>query len=182
MNCCRVRRPLSATAEAVIPFAANAINSFPHRKVLLLGASLAALPVGVAVPIVFRADRPPVAASSTLKCYDSGGNHEPCLTQASAPPQRPDSQTTTAPRPASWTIAALYQPESWATTELDQPAASTTSAPAAQRSSMRGKRRALALCRQRLIPCFFSTLRRGLTHIASVAASVGRPRPAREHL
>jgi hypothetical protein len=32
----------------------------------------------------------------------------------------------------------------------------------------------LAICRQRLIPCFFSTLRRRLTHIASVAAIVRR--------
>jgi hypothetical protein len=40
----------------------------------------------------------------------------------------------------------------------------------------------LAICRQRLIPCFFSALRRRLTHIASVAAIVGRARPDRERL
>jgi hypothetical protein len=40
----------------------------------------------------------------------------------------------------------------------------------------------LAICRQRLIPCFFSTLRRRLTHIASVAAVVARARPDRERL
>jgi hypothetical protein len=33
-----------------------------------------------------------------------------------------------------------------------------------------------------LIPCFFSVLRRGLTHIASAAATVGQARSAREHL
>jgi hypothetical protein len=40
----------------------------------------------------------------------------------------------------------------------------------------------LAICGRRLLPCFFSALRRGVTHIAFVAATVGQPRPAREHL
>jgi hypothetical protein len=51
-----------------------------------------------------------------------------------------------------------------------------------RRSSKPEKRLALAACRRRLIPCVFSTLRRGLTHIASVAAMIGQARPAREHL
>jgi hypothetical protein len=33
-----------------------------------------------------------------------------------------------------------------------------------------------------LLPCYFSVLRRGLTHIASVAATAGQGRSAREHL
>jgi hypothetical protein len=174
----RARRPISDTAATIIRFAANATSSVPRSKILLLGA-LAALLVVVAVPILFRVHMPPVAASSPLKCYDSAGNYKPCLMQASA---SLNDRTTEAHQPASWTTTALYQQASLATTELDQPASWATSAPAAQRSGTPGKRPALAICGQRFIPCFFSTLRRGLTRIASVAANVGRARPAREHL
>jgi hypothetical protein len=187
----RVRRAVSDVAETVIPFAAGARNSVLHGKALLFGV-FAALPAVVAAASLFRADMPPVAANSTLKCYDSAGNYEPCVTRASAPASRLNGRTTRPPQIASWTRAALYQqaswatgtrdqPESWATTALDQPA-NSTSASAARRSATPGKRSASVVCRRRLIPCFFSALRRGFTHIVSVAAAVGQGRPAREHL
>jgi hypothetical protein len=184
-----MRRPISDTAETVIPFAPNARNPVPNSKILLLG-TFAALLVLVAVPIFFRVDIPQATASSTLKCYDSAGNHEPCLMRASASPPGFDGRTTDHPhqppswittalyQPASWTTTALYQPASWATTALHQPASWTTTAPAAGRSSTPGRRAGFAVCRQRFIPCFFSALRRRLTQIASV----GRARPDRERL
>ena len=184
-----IRRSISDTAEAVIRFAPNARNSVPNSKVLLLG-TFAALLLLVAVPIFFRVDVPQATASSTLKCYDSAGNHEPCLMRASASPSRFDGRTTDHPhqppswttsalyQPASWTTTAFYQPASWATTALHQPANGTTTAPAAGRSSTPGRRAGFAVCRQRLIPCFFSALRRRLIHIASVV----RARPDRERL
>ena len=181
-----VRRSISDTAEAVISFAPHARNSVPNSKLLLLG-TFAALLVLVAVPIFFRVDIPQVTASSTLKCYDSAGNHEPCLMPS---PPRFDDRTTNHPhqppswittalyQPASWTTTALYQPASWATTALHQPASSTTTAAATGRSSAPGRHAVFATCRQRFIPCFFSALRRRLTHIASL----GRARPDRERL
>jgi hypothetical protein len=176
----RARFPVSDTAATVVRFAAGAANSVPHSKILLSGA-FAALLVVAAVPILFRVDMPPVAASSPLKCYDSAGKYEPCLTQAGTSSPRSNDRTTEAHQPASWTITALYQQASLATTESDQPANWATSAPAAaQHSGAPGKRP--ALCGQRFIPCLFSTLRRGLTRIASAAANVGRARPARDHL
>jgi hypothetical protein len=176
----RARCPVSDTAATVVRFAAGAANLVPHSKILLSGA-FAALLVVAAVPILFRVDMPPVAASSPLKCYDSAGKYEPCLTQAGAPLPRLSERTTEAHQPASWTTTALYQQASLATAEPDQPANWTTSAPAAQHSGTPGKRP--ALCGQRFIPCLFSSLRRGLTRIASAAANVGRSRPAaREHL
>jgi hypothetical protein len=177
----RARFPVSDTTAIVIRFAARAANSVPHSKILISGA-LAALLVVVAVPILFRVDMPPVAASSPLKCYDSAGKYEPCLMQAGASRPQLDDRATEAHQPANWTTTALYQQASLAPTEPDQPASWATSAPAAQRSGTPGKRPALAVCGQRFIPCFFSALRRGLTHIASAAANVGRARPAREHL
>jgi hypothetical protein len=173
-----MRRPISDTAETVIPFTPNARNSVPNSKILLLGTFVALL-VFVAVPIFFRVAIPQVTASSTLKCYDSAGNHEPCLMRASASPPRFDGRTTDHPhQPPSWITTALYQPASWATTALHQPASGTTTAPAAGRSSTPGRRAGFAICRQRLIPCFFSALRTRLTHIASL----GRARPDRERL
>jgi hypothetical protein len=186
MNGRRARRRVLDTAESVIQFAANAANWAPRTKILLLGA-FAALSVIVAVPILFQADMPPAAADSTLKCYDSAGNYAPCLTRASAAPSRSNGRTTWTIRPPTWattalyTTTALYQESSWTTPAVDQPA-NSPSAPEARRSSKPGKRLALAACGRRLIPCVFSTLRRGLTHIASVAAIMGRARPAREHL
>jgi hypothetical protein len=205
----RVRRPVSDAAETVISFAINATNSVPHSKILLLGAfaallflgAFAALLVVVAVPILSRADMPPnrtlkcydsagqyqpcvarlsradmplMQANSTLKCYDSAGQYQPCVTQARASQSRFNDRTTGADQLASWTTTALYQ--------VDLPANWATSAPVARRSSTLGKRPALATCRRRLIPCFLSTLRRGLTRIASVAETVGHARPARDHL
>src|SRR5580704_13418250 len=178
------QRPISGTAETVIPFAPNATHSVRNSKILLL-VTFAALLVLVAVPILFRADMPLVTASSTLKCYDSVGNHEPCSMRASASSPRFNGRTIDPHQPPGWTAAALYQPASWTTTTVHQPASwtttalhqpanGTTTAPAAGRSSTPGRSAGLATCRQRLIPCFFSTLRRRLTHIASVAAIVGR--------
>lgn len=178
----RVRFPVSDTAETVIPLAAGA-----HSRIPRLGA-FAALFLVVAVPI----DEPPVAANSTLKCYDSFGNFEPCVTQASTflarfnggpiGTHQPTSWTATAPyHPASWTATALYQQPSWAMTAVGQPANWTTGAPAAQPGSTPLKRPASASCRRGLLPCLFSSLRRGLTHAVAV---VGQARPAapREHL
>jgi hypothetical protein len=175
------RRILDATA-AVVRFATHAANSAPHSKLLLFGAFAASLAV-VAVPILFRVDMT-VAAGTPLKCYDSTGNYEPCVLQAGASPQPFNDRTAEDQRPASWTITALYQQASLQqaslpTAEPDQPASSTTSAPAAQHTG--GKRPASAICGH-LLPCLFSSLRRGLTRIASAAANAGRARPAREHL
>jgi hypothetical protein len=171
----QVRRPVSDTAKPIVPLAANATNSVPHSKILFLGA-FAPLVVVVAVPILFRVDMPSVA----VNCYDSAGNYEPCVTRASASPSQFNGRTTEAHQPTSWTTTALYQQAIWPTPIVDQLSNWTTSAPAARRSSTRGKRP--ATCGRRLMPCFFSALRRGLTHIASVAATVGQARPAREHL
>ncbi len=160
----RVRRPVSNTAETVVPIAANATGPVPHSKILLLGAFAASLVVG-AVPILLRAEMPSVRADSTLKCYDIAGKFEPCVAQASAPPARLSSRTAGAPQPASWTTTAPDQQESWATTVVDQPTNWNTSRPAAPRSGTRRKRSASAICRRRLIPCVLSALRRGL-HIS----------------
>ena len=183
-----MRRPISGTAETDIPLAPNATDSVPNSKILFLG-TFAVLLVLVAVPIFLRVDIPQATASSTLKCYDSAGNHEPCLMRALVAPARFDDRTTDPHQPPSWTTTALYQPASWTTAALDQPASWTapalhqpaswtTPAPAAGRSSTQGRRAGFAICRQRLIPCFFSALRRRLTHIAAVV----RARPDRERL
>jgi hypothetical protein len=213
MNGRRVRQPVLDAAATIISFAAYATKSLLRSKILLSGA-FATLLLLVAVPILFEADMPPVAADGTLKCYDGAGNHEPCVTQANAPPSRSTEPTTAAVRPPSWMTAALFQQSSWAaiaadrqsswattdgerqeslatsegdrqetaaTTEGDQPA-NSTSAPVGRHSYRWGRRQALAACRRHLIPCFFSTLRKGLTRIASAAASMAHPRPVREHL
>jgi hypothetical protein len=181
----RAGRPISDTAEIPIPFAANAANWIPRSKILFLGALPAVLAV-VAAPMLFGS---PFAANSTLKCYDSAKNNEPCLMRrASVSPERFNGQTTETHQPPSWTTSALYQPEVWVTSAVEQPASWTTSAPVARRSSTPEKvttpekGRAPATCGRRLIPCFFSALGRGLTHIASAAANAGRGRPVREHL
>jgi hypothetical protein len=186
----RARRPISDTVDILIPFAANAANWIPQSKILLLGALPALLAV-VAVPMLFES---PFAANSTLKCYDSAKNYEPCLMRASKSPERFDDRTTELHQPPSWTTSALYQQEAWVTSAVEQPASWTTSAPLARRSntpekggtpekgSTPEKGRASAACGHRLIPCFFSALGRKLTHIASAAANLGRARPARERL
>jgi hypothetical protein len=73
----RVQRAVSATVETVIRFAAKAAHSVAHGKIPLL-ATFAALLAAAAVALSFRAGVPPVAANSTLKCYDRAGNDEPC--------------------------------------------------------------------------------------------------------
>lgn len=171
--------------KTVVAFAANATNSVPHGKILISGA-FAGLLMGVAGPVLFRADVPPAAANSTLKCYDSDENYQPCIVGASASPSRfsPsrfDGQATEARRPPSWTVAALYQQENWAAIAVDQPANWPTDAPAPKHASTPPKRSASAACARRLLPCIFSSLRKGLTHLASAAANGARA-PGREHL
>jgi hypothetical protein len=176
-----VRRPVN-------PLAGSTARSAPHRKTTFLGL-FAPLLVAIAFPL-FRTDMPSVAANSTLNCYDRAGNYESCETPAGAPPSQFNGRPTEARQLASWTTAALYQqamwsitavgqPANWKTSAIDQSANLTTSAPAARRSAP-GKRS--SICGRRLIPCFFSALRRGFTRVASVAATVGQARPAKEHL
>jgi hypothetical protein len=167
-------------AATVIGFA-KATNSFPHRKILLLGA-LAALLMAASVPILSFADLPTGAATSTLKCYDSAGNSESCATRASASAPQLNGRTTASHRLPGWITTALYQEAPSAGGAVEQPANETTSAPAARRTSAPRKHVASAACSRRVIPCFFSALRRGVTHIASAAANLSQPRPAREHL
>jgi hypothetical protein len=185
----RVKHPISDKAETDIPLTDDATNSFPRSKIPYLVAS-AILLVVVAVPILFRAGMPSAAANSTLKCYDNAGDYESCVNPANAPPSRFNGRTAGPDQPPSWTTTALYQQANWPstavdqaaiwpTTALDQPANSTMSADA-RRSSAPGKRPASATCERHLIPCLFSALRKGLTHIAAV--TVGPARPAREHL
>ncbi len=133
-----------------------------------------------AVSILFRADMISVTANSTLNCYDSAGNYESCATRASAFPSRFNGRTSEPHQPASWTATALYQqatwtriasdqPANWTTDAVDQPSDRTTSAPVLRRSLSLGRHPG-------------TTLRRGFTHIASAAATLGHARPAREHL
>jgi hypothetical protein len=166
------RRPVSDTAEIIMHFAANSADLVPRRKILVLGA-FAPLLVVAAVSVFFRADVPSVEAYSTLNCYDSAGNYEPC--GASASTSQVNDRTTVIYHP-SWTATALYQQAIWPTNAVDQPENLTKSAPAARRGSTLRKRS--ATCARRLIPCLFSALRRRLTHIASV----GQTRLARERL
>ena len=103
-----------------MPVAVYATNSISHSKVVFLGA-FALLVAVAAVPISFRADRPPMKANSTLNCYDSAGNYEPCVTRASVSPSQFNEGTTEAHQPARWTTTALYQQAIWPTTAVDQP-------------------------------------------------------------
>lgn len=179
----QVRHFVSDTTKAIIPLAAKARNLILYGKILFL-AAFALLLSGIALPILFRANLPSATVNSTLNCYDSDGNYEPCVARTGASPSQFNGRTTGTHQTPSWTTTALYQqaiwstttvdqPASWTTSAVDQPENSTTSPPAARRSSTPGKRPA---CGRRLIPCFFSALRRGLTHIASVAAAVGQAR------
>jgi len=81
----RVGRLVSDAAKPIITLAAKAANSIPHRKILFLGA-FAPLLVGIAGPILFRANMPSLTANGTLNCYDSDGNYEPCITRAGVVP------------------------------------------------------------------------------------------------
>lgn len=181
-----VRRAVSVAVETIMRFAANATDSVSrlvshsHRKTLILAACAALLTVA-AGPTLFRADKPSAAGNSTLKCYDGAGNYEPCLARASASPMRLNGRTIGSQRTPTWLTTALYQEPSWATPAADQPANSTASAATAGHST-RPRRRPAFACQRHLVPCFFSALRRGVTHLASVAATAAQARPAREHL
>lgn len=157
----RVRR--SGVAEDVIAFAASAANSLSRRKMLLIGAASAVLVI-LAIPIVCGADISSAAANSALKCYDDAGKYEPCATatRASALPSRFLGQSVADHQPTSPTETARYQPVSWA-----------ASAPVARRGSAPAKRPVSSICGRHFIPCFFSTLRKGVTHMASLAAMHG---------
>jgi len=172
----QLRRAVSDAGKTAFLFAAK-INSVPHHKILF-GALVALLVVG-AVPLLFRADTQTAAANSTLKCYDSAGEYEPCETRAGASASRLNSRTIGAHLSAGWITTALYRPESWKTAAVDQPQNSAPNAPGARRSGASRKHLASA-CGRRLLPCFFSALRRGVTHFASAAAA--QARPVREHL
>lgn len=177
MSMRRVRRPVWGAAKTVIGRVADATNPVRRSKILVLAAfaaslAIAALVVAAALPMISQADVAPVQVNSTLKCYDREGKHQPCLALAGT--SQPRSIRRTAAEPASWTITALYQAD-------DHPGNWTTSAPTARRSTP-ARRRGLAGCGRRLIPCFFSAVERGFMHIASVAANAGQARPAREHL
>jgi hypothetical protein len=181
---------VSDTVKPISHLAGKATISVSLRKILLLGA-IAPLLVIAAVPILLGTEMPAGETDSKLNCYDRVGNYEPCVTRATVSPSHVNGRTTAAHQPASWTTTALYQqavfpgtvvdhPADWTTSTVDQPASSTISVPATRRSSTLGKRQ--TICGRRLIPCLFSALRSGFTHIASVAATVGQARPAREHL
>lgn len=174
-----VRRPGSATTETVPPPAAPATHSVLQSKILPLGA-FAALLMAAATLILLM---PSGAGNSTLRCYDSAGNYEPCGTQASASAARADRRTAQLHRTPSWIVAALYQPSwekpAWEMPAVEQPVNSTASVPAAPRHS---KKHLASACGQRLMPCLFSAVRKGITHLASAAGTIGQTRPAREHL
>jgi hypothetical protein len=175
----RRENPGSHTAEFFIPLAADATNWIPSYKILLLGAFVFLV---LGAPILVRANMPSVTVKGTLNCYDSAGNYEACATRASVSASQFTGRTTPSDQPASWTKTALYEQAIWPTTPLyqqgiwqtnaiDKPANLVASAPTARRSSAPGKSPASAVCRRHLIPCFFSALRRGFTHLASVAAT-----------
>ncbi len=142
----QVRRPVSDTAKPIIPLAANATNSVP----LFLGA-FAPLLVVVAVPILFRADMPSVAANSTLNCYDSAGNYEPCVPRAECVPitiKWPNNRgpsTSKLDNKRALSTSNLANNYSRSTSKLDNKRSRSTSrsrtisAPAARRSSTPAK-------------------------------------------
>jgi hypothetical protein len=187
----RLRRLVSNAAGTVVALAANAANSVQYGKVLLVGA-FAALVAVVAVPIFIRADMPSVGSNNTLKCYDRAGNYQPCPARANASPSRLNGPPAGTYQPASWATVALYQRESSPTIAValsdrensptiaaEQPASAKANAPAAKRSITLRRRTASANCGRHLIPCVFSALRRGVTHLASVAATEAGTRPPR---
>jgi hypothetical protein len=180
-----VRRPGSDPAQPVAAPPAHTPHSALHSKILPLGA-FAALLTAAAVLILLM---PSGAGNSTLKCYDRAGNDEPCVTRANTAAARPDGATARVHRPPGWIKAALYEPSwekpIWETPDqpvnatAGAPANSIASVPAARRA---GKRRLASACGRHLMPCFFSAVRRGITHLASTAGAMGPARSAREHL
>ena len=95
MSARRVRRPVFRYGQTYHAACSLATNSISHSKVVFLGA-FALLVAVAAVPISFRADRSPMKANSTLNCYDSAGNYEPCVTRASVSPSQFNEGTTEA--------------------------------------------------------------------------------------
>lgn len=174
-----VRRPGSATAETSVPPAAPATHSALQIKILPLGAFAALLTVAATLILLI----PSGPGNSTLKCYDSAGNYEPCGTQASASPVRSESRTAAVHRAPSWIGTALYNLSSekpnWEAAS-EQPVNSAINAPAARRTT---RKHLASVCGRRLMPCLFSAVRRGITHLASAAGTMGQARAAaREHL
>jgi hypothetical protein len=190
MSTRRVTCLVSNTVEIVIRFVANATSLALHRKILLASAATVAI---ASVPMLFRTDAPSVAANSTLKCYDRTWKYEPCTARASVSRSRLADRTIGIQQPASWTTTALNEEERWTTpaaapaadsktsapATIDQPENWKTGAPAAPHITPR-KRSASTGCGRRLIGCFFSALRRRVTHLASVAATESGSRSARE--
>ena len=180
-----VRHPGSDPAEPVAPPPAHASHSVLHSKILPLGAFAALLTVAAVLILLM----PSGAGNSTLKCYDRAGNYEPCVTRAGASPARSDGVTAQIHRPPGWIKAALYEPSwekpIWETPDqpinatAGAPANSIASVPAARRT---GRKHVASACGRHLMPCFFSAVRRGITHLASTAGAMGPTRSAREHL
>ena len=101
--------------------------------------------------------------------------------EASAPSQQPSGAPAAPSRqPTPVTVAPDQRASAMPPADV-QPANWTTSAPAARPGSVPARRHAAARCRRHSLTCFFTALRRGVTHFASVAATMGRP-PGREHL
>lgn len=202
MGARRSRRLVFGSAGAVIPLAANAVNSVSRSSFRLL-VVVAALLVIVAIPILCapdvssaagngaltcydsagnsilcRSSMPMLPANNTLKCYDSAGRYESCPTLASAPLSEVSAPTIGNDEPETVTTTASYREPSSTFAPANQLANWAASAPTALPASAPEKRRAAVACGRRLIPCFFSALRRGVTHVALVASRHGA-RPAR---
>ena len=182
-----VMRLATDPAATVIPSPAPATHSVLHSKILPLGAFAALLAVAASLILLM----PSGAGNSALKCYDRAGNAEPCGTHASTAPARFDSRTAQVRRPLGWIASALYQPAAekpaWEMAALDPPVNSATNAPAnsaanAPAARHSGRKHLASVCGRRLMPCFFSAVRRGITHLASAAGTMGQGRWAREHL
>ncbi len=202
MGAWRLRRLVFGSSGAFIPLAANALNSVSHNR-FRLSMVVAALLVIVAIPILCAPDvssaegdgtltcydsagnsifcrsrMPMLTANSTLKCYDSAGRYESCATLASAPLSEINAPTIGNDQPATVTTTASYREPSPTFAPADRLANWTASAPVALPASTPEKRSTAVACGRRLIPCFFSALRRGVTHVALVASRHGA-RPAR---
>ncbi len=180
MSGAAVRSRVSDAAETVIAFTAGATRSLPLDKILP-SAALATLFALVASPI----EMPSLMATSTLQCYDSFGRREACVAQADAARPRAErrtngasqSATGTAPapfQPAAWAMAAPYRQPVWAVAAIEQPATWPESWPESPPPrSTPSKRSASAACRKNLLPCFLSTLGKGISNIATAVVHAG---------